>query len=115
VHILDWEKIRSASPDGKGLLAAVIQNQETAEVLMVVYLNEEAWTQTEDTGYVTVYSRKDKALRVQGERVHKGGIDCKLRVHSHRISCGGNALLISVWTAGDINHVCHHDGRSCFA
>ena len=66
------------APDfSKGLVPAIAQDQATGEVLMLAYMNEEAWRKTLETGEAHYWSRSRKELW------HKGGAAC----HSGRRSC----------------------------
>ena len=61
VHMeLDFKKL-------DGLIPAVIQDHATGRVLMVGFMNEEAWRKTVDTGYATFYSRSRNKLWMKGE------------------------------------------------
>ena len=50
-----------------GLVAAVIQDHKTGRVLMVGFMNEEAWQKTVETGFATFYSRSRNKLWLKGE------------------------------------------------
>ena len=92
--------------DEKGLIAAIIQDAETGEVLMVGYMNEESLKRTLDSGQVWFYSRSRKELW------HKGATSGSyLNVSDIFKDCDEDALLIKVEATGP---VCHTGNRSCF-
>ena len=92
--------------DEKGLIAAIIQDAETGEVLMVGYMNEESLRRTLDSGQVWFYSRSRKELW------HKGATSGNyLNVRGIFKDCDEDALLVKVEATGP---VCHTGNRSCF-
>ena len=92
--------------DEKGLIAAIIQDAETGEVLMVAYMNEESLRRTLDSGQVWFYSRSRKELW------HKGATSGNyLNVRDIFKDCDEDALLVKVEATGP---VCHTGNRSCF-
>jgi phosphoribosyl-AMP cyclohydrolase len=92
--------------DEKGLIAAIIQDAETGEVLMVGYMNEESLRRTLDSGQVWFYSRSRKELW------HKGATSGNyLNVSDIFKDCDEDALLVKVEATGP---VCHTGNRSCF-
>jgi len=91
---------------GDGLIPVVIQDNQTLEVLMLGYMNEEAWTKTQQEGRVTFYSRSKNRLWTKGEE--SGHF---LEVVSSHIDCDQDTLLIKVKPAGP---TCHTGARSCF-
>lgn len=92
--------------DEKGLIAAIIQDAETGEVLMVGYMNEESLRRTLDSGQVWFYSRSRKELW------HKGATSGNyLNVRDIFKDCDEDALLVKVKATGP---VCHTGNRSCF-
>ena len=92
--------------DEKGLIAAIIQDAETGEVLMVGYMNEESLRRTLDSGQVWFYSRSRKELW------HKGATSGSyLNVSDIFKDCDEDALLVKVEATGP---VCHTGNRSCF-
>lgn len=92
--------------DEKGLIAAIIQDAETGEVLMVGYMNEESLRRTLDSGQVWFYSRSRKELW------HKGATSGNyLNVRDIFKDCDEDALLVKVKPTGP---VCHTGNRSCF-
>src|SRR5215470_15096945 len=91
-----------------GLVAAIVQEDSTGEVLMVGFMNSEAWAATADTGYVTFYSRTRKKLWMKGETSGN-----RLRVLSAATDCDRDTLLFRVHVEGD-GLVCHTGTKSCF-
>ena len=91
---------------GDGLVPAVIQDNTTLQVLMVGYMNEEAYRKTEDEGLVTFYSRSRQTLWTKGET--SGNY---LRVVTIETDCDSDAILIKAEPAGP---VCHSGTWSCF-
>jgi len=92
--------------DEKGLIAAIIQDAETGEVLMVGYMNEESLRRTLDSGQVWFYSRSRKELW------HKGATSGNyLNIRDIFKDCDEDALLVKVEATGP---VCHTGNRSCF-
>lgn len=91
-----------------GLVAAIVQDDATGEVLMVGFMNSEAWSRTATTGYVTFYSRTRKKLWMKGETSGN-----RLRVLSAATDCDRDTLLFRVFVEGD-GLVCHTGTRSCF-
>jgi len=91
-----------------GLLPAVVQDEVTNEVLMVGFMNEEAWRRTRDTGYVTFFSRSRQKLWMKGETSGN-----RLEVVSMLTDCDDDTVLLKVNRLGDGN-VCHTGERTCF-
>ena len=91
-----------------GLLAAVVQEAATGEVLMLAWMNREAMQRTLDTGYVTFYSRSRQRLWTKGETSGN-----RLRVISLRTDCDRDAVLVRATIEGD-GLACHEGRRSCF-
>ena len=91
-----------------GLIPAVVQDEVTAEVLMVGFMNEEAFERTMATGYATFFSRTRRTLWMKGETSGN-----RLRVIDVRVDCDEDTLLLRVAREGDGN-VCHTGARSCF-
>jgi phosphoribosyl-AMP cyclohydrolase len=90
-----------------GLVATVVQDQKTARVLMVGFMNEEAWQKTVETGFVTFYSRSRNKLWLKGETSGH-----KLVVKEIATDCDRDAVLIKVEALGP--GVCHEGYESCF-
>jgi len=90
-----------------GLAPAVIQDRVTGRVLMVGYMNEEAFRMTVETGVVTFYSRSRKKLWIKGETSGH-----KLIVKEIATDCDSDAVLVKVEALGP--GVCHEGYVSCF-
>ena len=91
-----------------GLIPAVVQDAESHEVLMVGFMNDEAWTITQDSGYVTFFSRTRNTLWTKGETSGN-----RLAVRQVFVDCDEDTVLIKVAREGDGN-VCHTGQRTCF-
>ena len=89
-----------------GLLPAVVQDADTGQVLMLGYVNEAAWAQTQQEGRVTFFSRSKNRLWTKGET--SGNF---LSVVSLHPDCDFDAVLIRVRPAGP---TCHRGTTSCF-
>jgi phosphoribosyl-AMP cyclohydrolase len=90
-----------------GLLPAVVQDAASGRVLMVGFMNHEAWLKTLESGNVTFYSRSRNKLWMKGER--SGHV---LRVIEIATDCDNDTLLIKVEARGP--GVCHNGYQSCF-
>lgn len=92
--------------DADGLVAAVIQDDATGDVLMVGYMDDEALRRTATEGRVTFWSRSRQ------EYWRKGDTSGNIQVpRSIALDCDGDALLIRVDQTGP---ACHTGARSCF-
>jgi phosphoribosyl-AMP cyclohydrolase len=91
-----------------GLVPAVIQDDESGEVLMVGFMNEEALAKTRQTGFATFFSRSRQKLWMKGETSGN-----KLAVKSILVDCDDDTVLVKVTRLGDGN-VCHTGERTCF-
>jgi phosphoribosyl-AMP cyclohydrolase len=91
-----------------GLAPAIIQDAGSGEILMLGFVNPEAWGATLETGYVTFYSRTRKELWTKGETSGN-----RLKVVSASTDCDRDTLLIQVEVEG-AGVVCHEGTRSCF-
>ena len=91
-----------------GLIPAVVQDATSDEVLMVGFMNDRAWQITQDTGYVTFFSRTRNTLWTKGETSGN-----RLKVREIFIDCDDDTVLVKVDREGDGN-VCHTGARSCF-
>ena len=89
-----------------GLIAAIAQDSETGEILMLAWMNEEALTKTIETRQATYWSRSRKALWVKGET--SGNVQ---RVLEMRVDCDQDAVVLIVNQAGG---ACHTGRQSCF-
>jgi phosphoribosyl-AMP cyclohydrolase len=92
----------------QGLVPAVIQDDESGEVLMVGFMNEEAFALTRRTGFVTFFSRTRNALWTKGETSGN-----RLQVRRLLTDCDDDTVLVRVKCLGDGN-VCHTGARTCF-
>jgi phosphoribosyl-AMP cyclohydrolase len=90
-----------------GLITAVIQDHASGRVLMVGYMNEEAFRLTVETGFATFYSRSRKKLWLKGESSGH-----RLAVKEISADCDGDAVLVKVDAVGP--GVCHEGYESCF-
>ena len=91
-----------------GLVAGMVQDAKTGELLMLGFLNEESYRKTLETGYVTFWSRSRKKLWMKGETSGN-----RLRVVTAATDCDNDALLFRVEVEGD-GLVCHEGTVSCF-
>ncbi|MDY2629237.1 MAG: bifunctional phosphoribosyl-AMP cyclohydrolase/phosphoribosyl-ATP diphosphatase HisIE [Lachnospiraceae bacterium] len=92
--------------NGDGLLPVVVQDWRNDEVLMVAYMNEEAYNLTVKTGRMTYFSRSRQSLWIKGET--SGHFQY---VKSLKIDCDQDTLLARVVQVGA---ACHTGNRSCF-
>ena len=97
---LDFEK-------SGGLVPAVIQDYTTGRVLMLGFMNREAFARTVETGFATFYSRSRQKLWTKGETSGH-----RLVVREIATDCDQDTLLLRVDALGP--GVCHHGYRSCF-
>jgi len=91
-----------------GLIPAVVQDDESGEVLMVGFMNDEALRLTLDTAYATFYSRSRQTLWLKGETSGN-----RLAVRRVLTDCDDDSVVVRVVREGD-GHVCHRGTRSCF-
>jgi phosphoribosyl-AMP cyclohydrolase len=91
-----------------GLIPAVIQDDDSNEVLMVGFMNQEALTLTKTSGFATFFSRSRNTLWTKGETSGN-----RLQVTRMLIDCDDDTLLVRVKRLGDGN-VCHTGSRTCF-
>ncbi|MCL2680161.1 MAG: phosphoribosyl-AMP cyclohydrolase [Coriobacteriia bacterium] len=91
-----------------GLIAAIVQETESGEVLMAAWMTREALQKSIDTGYTWFWSRSRKRLWQKGEE--SGNVQ---RIASISYDCDGDTLLIGVEQGGD-GVACHTGARSCF-
>jgi phosphoribosyl-AMP cyclohydrolase len=90
-----------------GLIPAIVQDDKNGEVLMLGFMNREAYDLTRTTGFVTFFSRSRKKLWTKGETSGQ-----KLILRELRTDCDVDALLVRVQLDGGA--VCHEGYRSCF-
>jgi|TARA_Y100000588_G_scaffold345309_1_gene392419 phosphoribosyl-AMP cyclohydrolase len=91
-----------------GLIPAVIQDDDSNEVLMVGFMNEESLALTQSTGYATFFSRTRNKLWMKGETSGN-----TLKVIRLQTDCDDDTVLVRVQRQGDGN-VCHTGERTCF-
>ncbi|GAA4297797.1 bifunctional phosphoribosyl-AMP cyclohydrolase/phosphoribosyl-ATP diphosphatase HisIE [Nibribacter koreensis] len=91
---------------GEGLVPAIIQNANTGKVLMLGYMNQEAYDQTQKTGLVTFFSRSKKRLWTKGETSGN-----TLQVVKMELDCDQDTLLVLVNPTGP---ACHRNTETCF-
>ena len=90
-----------------GLIPAIVQDDASGDVLMLAYMNAEAFQATLDTGEATFYSRSRNTLWVKGKT--SGNLQ---RVKAVYIDCDQDAVLLRVDQIGGA--ACHTGYRSCF-
>ena len=90
-----------------GLVPAIVQDIETGEILMLGYMNQDAFNATLSTGKATYYSRSRQTLWVKGET--SGNVQL---VKEIRIDCDDDTVLLKVAQLGGA--ACHTGHRSCF-
>lgn len=92
---------------GGGLIPAIAQDATSGDVLMLAYMNEEAWNATLRTGEVHYYSRSRNCLW------HKGATSGHVqKVRTIRLDCDQDTVLILVEQVGGA--ACHTGRQSCF-
>lgn len=96
---LDFEKMG-------GLIPAIVQDNNTSKVLMLGFMNEEAYEETKETGKVTFFSRTKNRLWMKGETSGN-----TLQVVSMMVDCDNDTILIKAIPAGP---VCHTGADTCF-
>ena len=92
--------------DANGLIPVVVQDYVNGEVLMLAYMNEEAFNKTLETGIMTYYSRSRQELWIKG--LTSGHFQY---VRSIEIDCDNDTLLAKV---KQIGAACHTGNKSCF-
>lgn len=97
---IDFEK-------GNGLVPVIIQDYKSDEILMLGFMNKEAFKKTGSTGLVYFYSRSRQKLWMKGEQSGN-----KLEVKEMFTDCDNDSILVKVNLAG--NAVCHTGKKSCF-
>jgi len=93
--------------DDAALLPAIAQDADTGQVLMLAYMNREAWQQTLDTGEAAYYSRSRGRIWRKGET--SGHVQ---RVQEIFVDCDADAILLRVKQVGGA--ACHEGYESCF-
>ena len=100
------DRIARVRFDDAGLVAAIIQQWDTREVLMLAWMDAEALRRTLTTGRVTFWSRS------RGEYWRKGDTSGHIQlVRGARLDCDGDAVLIEV---DQVGAACHTGTRTCF-
>lgn len=90
-----------------GLVPAIAQCEKTGNVLMLAYMNEEAWNKTLETGEAYYWSRSRKELW------HKGGSSGHVqKVKCIRLDCDNDTVLLIIEQVG--RAACHEGYESCF-
>jgi phosphoribosyl-AMP cyclohydrolase len=97
---LDFQKLG-------GLIPVIVQDYKTGEVLMLGFMNAEAWNKTLETGKVCYFSRTRNKLWLKGETSGNFQI-----VKETYIDCDGDTLLIKAEQVGGA--ACHEGYKSCF-
>jgi phosphoribosyl-AMP cyclohydrolase len=92
---------------GNGLVPVIAQDAETKEVLMMAYMNREAWVKTLQTGKATYWSRSRNTLWLKGET--SGHVQL---VKDIFIDCDNDTILLHVEQLGQA--ACHTGYQSCF-
>ena len=92
---------------GEGLIPVVVQEEETNDVLMLAYMNREAWLKTVETGTAHYFSRSRNTLWNKGEK--SGHIQI---IRDILIDCDADTILIKVRQVGGA--ACHTGYKSCF-
>ena len=98
---IDFEKMQ-------GLVPAIVQDAANGDILMLGFMNQDAWDKTAAGGYVTFYSRTRNKLWTKGETSGN-----RLKVVSAATDCDFDSLLLKVEVEGE-GMVCHEGTRSCF-
>ena len=96
---IDFEK-------GAGLVPAIVQNADTLQVLMLGYMNADAFAKTQETGLVTFYSRSRKTLWTKGETSGNS-----LALVDMTVDCDKDTVLVK---ARPVGPTCHTGTVSCF-
>jgi phosphoribosyl-ATP pyrophosphohydrolase/phosphoribosyl-AMP cyclohydrolase len=91
---------------GNGLIPVIVQDSQTLKVLMLGYMNEEAYVKTSDSGLVTFFSRSRQTLWTKGET--SGNF---LHVEQILVDCDKDTLLVKAKPDGP---VCHAGPDTCF-
>ncbi len=100
-------KIPEKEPDfSKGLIPAIVQDSISRNILMLGYMNREAWIKTLETGKVTFHSRSRETLWTKGET--SGNY---LHVTSLQLDCDQDTILVQARPEGP---VCHTGAATCF-
>jgi len=98
---IDFDKMQ-------GLIPAVLQDADNGDVLMVGFMNREAFERTQTSGYATFFSRTRNQLWMKGETSGN-----RARVSSMTTDCDRDTVLLRVRLEGQ-GVICHEGTRSCF-
>lgn len=98
---IDFDKMQ-------GLLPAIVQDAAGGDILMLGFMNREAWQRTLALGYVTFFSRTRNQLWTKGETSGN-----RLKLVAASTDCDRDTLLLQVEVEGT-GMVCHEGTRSCF-
>ncbi len=90
-----------------GLVPAIVQDERTGQVLMVAFMNREAFEETLSSGQAVFYSRSRRQLWRKGEQSGH-----RLLVREIKVDCDADAVLLRVEAQGA--GTCHEGYRSCF-
>lgn len=105
--VLSPDLAASLKRDADGLVAAIIQQHDTGEVLMLGWMDDEALHRTLTTGRVTFWSRSRQEYWRKGDT--SGHVQ---HVKSVALDCDGDALLVRV---DQVGAACHTGERTCFS
>ena len=100
---LSWDELKKNSD---GMVPVIVQDHETKDVLMMAYMNREAYEMTLRTGRMTYFSRSRQMIWIKGETSGHAQY-----VKELRIDCDNDTLLATVEQVGA---ACHTGNRSCF-
>ncbi|OGQ96048.1 MAG: phosphoribosyl-AMP cyclohydrolase [Deltaproteobacteria bacterium RIFOXYD12_FULL_57_12] len=92
---------------GEGLLPAIVQDGQSGEVLMLAYINEEAWRKTLETGKAHYWSRSRNKLWLKGES--SGHVQL---IREILVDCDEDTVVYRIEQVGGA--ACHTGHRSCF-
>lgn len=107
MNALDETETLSPNFDKDGLIAAIAQDVQSKEILMLAWMNREAFDKTLETGEAHYWSRS------RGELWHKGAASGAIQtVHNIRIDCDQDAVILGITQKG--GGACHTGRRSCF-
>ena len=99
--------------DNKGLLPAIVQEQTTGEILMLAYINEEAYLETITSGYATFWSRSRKEIWKKGETSGN-----RMKIIELLVDCDQDCVIFKVEkTKGGACHTNNRKGNyrnTCF-
>lgn len=100
---MKWTELKKNS---EGMVPVIVQDDQTDEVLMLAYMNEEAYEKTLETGWMTYWSRSRNEIWVKG--MTSGHVQ---KVKLLYIDCDKDTILARVEQTGA---ACHTGNRSCF-